>query len=151
MARYTACLKQHGVTMPSGGGAPPGGGAGGTPPTGTNAAPPTGTTGGTRPAGGPQMTAAQRAGFQKATTACASVRPSGLRFGPGGGNGGQNSAAFAAYRNCLQLHGVKAAAVLGPAGATLTATQQKAVTACASLRPARQAPNATTTTTTAAN
>jgi hypothetical protein len=81
-------------------------------------------------------------------TACASLRPSGLQAGPGGGapGGGANSAAFAAYRNCLTLHGVKATAQIGPGGATLTASEKKAMTACASLRPKLTAPTTTTTT-----
>jgi hypothetical protein len=84
-------------------------------------------------------------------TACASLRPSGLQAGPGGGGfggGAANSAAFAAYRNCLTLHGVKATAQIGgPGGATLTASEKKATTACASLRPKFQRPTSTTSTT----
>jgi hypothetical protein len=140
MAKYTACLKQNGVTLPTGGpggGAPPGGtgGSSGTPP-----AAPTGTSTTARPA----FRSGGSAKFAKAQAACASLRPAGLRAGPGGAGGGANSAAFAAYRNCLTLHGVKASATFGPGGATLTASQKKAATACASLRPKRQASTTTT-------
>ena len=105
--------------------------------------------GGTRPAGGftPQslpagVTAAQ---YQAAQQACRSKLPTG-----GFGGGGQfNSPAFAAYRNCLQLHGFtqpsirspgsSTTATTAPAAATTTispANRQAALQACASLRPA---------------
>jgi hypothetical protein len=138
MAKYTACLKKNGVTLPSGAaGGPPGagGGPGGAPPTGTST-----TQRPARPAGG-------NATFAKAQTACASLRPAGLRaggFGGPGGAGGANSAAFAAYRNCLTLHGVKASAVAGPNAAAPTAKTKKALAACSSLRPTPQAPTTTT-------
>jgi hypothetical protein len=144
-AKYTTCLKQHGVTLPNfGQGQPPGGGAPnggqGTPPTGT--APPTGTNG---PGG--QFNTAK---FRQASAACASLRPKGGGFGGGFRGGGQNTAAFAAYRNCLTLHGVKTAGGFGfgqPGGAAPTAKQKAALAACASLRPARQGrPTGTTTT-----
>ena len=143
-AKYTACLKQNGVTLPNfGAGRPPGGG--GNAPTGTAPAPPTGT----NPQGGPG--GFNSAAFRKAAAACAKLRPAG-RGGFGGGFGGgfrggnaQNSAAFAAYRNCLTLHGVKLTD-LRRGGAAPTAKQQKAMTACASLRPARPTrPSSTTT------
>jgi len=139
MAKYAACLKQNGVTLPSfgAGGGAGGGGQGGTPPTGTN-----GQGGAARPGGNPK--------FQKAAAACASLRPAGLRAGGfGGRGGGANTAAFAAYRNCLTLHGVKASQLnFGGAGSTKpTAKVQKAMTACASLRPQGRAPSSTTATT----
>jgi hypothetical protein len=141
MAKYTACLEQNGVTLPTFGAGGPGGGAGGggqggAPPTGTNAQ------GGARRLGGNPK-------FQKAVAACASLRPAGLRGGFGGRGGGANSAAFAAYRNCLTLHGVKASQLnFGGAGSTKpSAKVQKAMTACASLRPQGRAPSAPTTTT----
>jgi hypothetical protein len=138
MAKYSACLKQNGVTLPTGGGAPPGG-AGGAPPTGTTGARPT------RPKGG-------NAAFAKAQAACAKLRPAGLRAGGfgGRGGGGGNTAAFAAYRNCLTLHGVKASA-LQRGGAKPTAAVTKAMTACAGLRPKVGAPTAGATTTTGGN
>jgi hypothetical protein len=147
-AKYTTCLKQHGVTLPNfGQGRPPGGGApdagpGGAP-TGTAPNPPTGTN---RRGGFGQF---DNPKFQKASAACASLRP---KFGAGGfgGRGGQNTAAFAAYRNCLTLHGVKTADGFGfgrPGGAAPTAKEKAALSACASLRPTRQArPTGTTAT-----
>lgn len=46
--------------------------------------------------------------YQQAFQACASLRPTGGFGGFGGfGGGGVNSAQAAAYRNCLQIHGVK--------------------------------------------
>jgi hypothetical protein len=147
-AKYTACLKQNGVTLPSfGAGRPPGGADGGgpgNPPTGSVPAPPTGT----NPPGGQGGPGGfDSAKFQKASAACAKLRPAGTRgFGGGFGRGNtQNNAAFAAYRNCLTLHGVKITA-LRQGGAAPTAKVQKAMTACASLRPQRQAPPASTTT-----
>jgi hypothetical protein len=118
-AKFADCLKQHGVTAPAGGGFG-GGGAGGGPPQGG---------GGARP----QLSTADRATFQAAQTACASLRPAG-----GGGfqrgGGGANSSAFAAYNNCLKLHGV----TITPGQRPNTASKkvQTAMTACASLRPA---------------
>lgn len=136
-AKYTACLKKNGVTLPNFGAGGPGAGGG---------APPT-TTGGTPPQGGGPP-GGNNAKFQKAQTACAKYRPAGARGagGPGFG-GGQNNAAFAAYRNCLTIHGVKLSAVRPGSATTTNAKVQKALTACASLRPARTAPPASTTTT----
>jgi hypothetical protein len=155
-AKYTACLEQNGVTLPTfGGGRPPGGAGGngqGNAPTGTAPAPPTGT----NAAGGqgrPRF--ATSAKFRKAAAACAKLRPTGFGGGGGfggfGGRGGQASAAFAAYRNCLKLHGVTLTGFGrgGNGGAAPTAKQQKALTACASLRPARGArPGSSTPTST---
>jgi hypothetical protein len=148
MAKYTACLKQNGVTLPTGRGTPPagGGGAGGTPP-----AAPTGTNGGTSTTQRPAGSQGGNAKFAKAQAACAKLRPAGMRAGGFGGPGGgtnANSAAFAAYRNCLTLHGVKASALRFGGGATPTAATKKAMTACASLRPAQSAPGGTAPTTT---
>lgn len=148
-AKYTSCLKQHGVTLPSfGQGRPPGGGGQGTAPTGTAPNPPTGTN--RRRGGFGQF---NTPAFQKAAAACASLRPKftgGFGGGFGGRGGGQNSAAFAAYRNCLTLHGVKTAGGFGfgrPGGAAPTAKEKAALSACASLRPARQGrPTGTTAT-----
>jgi hypothetical protein len=153
LAKFTACLKQHGVTLPARG---PGGFGGG------NAGPPTGTTG----ADGATGPTARRGGgfggakFQAAQTACAKLLPANSRgggfFGRGGAGGG-NNAAFAAYRNCLTLHGVKIGAGFGrggPQGATgvpkQTAKVRKALAACAGLRPAFgvRPPSSTTPTTT---
>lgn len=141
-AKYTACLAQNGVTLPNfRGGNPPGGGQGGAP-AGTRPAPPTGTNaqGGQ---GRPRFASSPK--FQKAAAACAKLRPTGFGAGGFGGGNRQNGVAFAAYRNCLTLHGVKAPPV-GGGGAAPTARVQKAMTACAGLRPQRPAPGSTTTT-----
>jgi hypothetical protein len=134
--KYTACLKEHGVTLPDfGAGGDPG--QGGPPPSTTGDS---GTT--------PQApSGVDNATFQKAQTACASLRPKGTRNGGPGFGGGQNSAAFAAYRNCLTIHGVKESELRPGAGTTPSAKVRKAMTECASLRPARGAPPASTTTT----
>jgi hypothetical protein len=123
--KYAACLKKNGVTLPARG---PGGAPGaGNRPAGTN-----GGNGGPPPGQGVGSSK-----FQKAQAACASLRPAGAgRFG--GGQGG-NSAANAAYRNCLRLKGVTAST------SRTSATFKKALTACAGLRPQ---PQQTTTTTT---
>jgi hypothetical protein len=86
--------------------------------------------------------------FQKAQTACASLRPAG-GFGGGGFGGGANSAAFDAYRSCLKDHGVDlptrgapgASTTTVPDGGTTTTIDrnspafQAAAQACDALRP----------------
>ncbi len=138
LAKYTACLKQHGVSLPS---------FSGRPPSGSN-----------RPSGGggfpgSSLSASQRAKFQQAQSACRSDLPAGTRnggfFGGGGGAGGFNSQAFAAYRNCLKLHGVTFTP--GQRPSTASAKQQAAMKACAALRPARGGPPGAPTTTTPSN
>jgi hypothetical protein len=121
-AKYAACLKKNGVTLPARG-------AGGAPGAG-NGTP--GTNGGPAPGQG-----AGNAKFQKAQAACASLRPAGARRGFAGGQGG-NSAANAAFRNCLKLKGVKATT------SRTSATFKQAMTACASLRPQPQQGSTTT-------
>jgi hypothetical protein len=123
--KYAACLKKNGVTLPArrSGGAP--GAGNGQPSTNGSRGPPPG-----QGAGNPK--------FQKAQAACASLRPAGAGRGFAGGQGG-NSAANAAFRNCLKLKGVTAST------SRTSATFKKAMTACASLRPQPQ--QATTTTT----
>jgi hypothetical protein len=122
---YTECLRTNGVTvtMPSGGpaGRPEGGFPSGMPrPSGSGG--PGGFRGGLRkPAGVDDAT------WQKAQTACASVRPSGRPDGGGRGNGMN-----AAYRTCLQDHGV----TLGSsAPATGDPEVQQAIEACKVLAP----------------
>jgi hypothetical protein len=131
-AAYAQCMQQNGVTvtMPSGrvrtrpsDGASrgPGGFPSGMPrPSGS--AGPRGFRGGmgmTKPDGVDDAT------WQKAQTACASLRPSGR--GPGGGNGRN-----AAFRNCLKDHGVTdTGGQLDRADATV----KKALEACKVLRP----------------
>jgi hypothetical protein len=144
-AAYTACLKQHGVTIPTfkPGSFP----TGGTRPTFNPGS-------GTRPSGSGFGGFANNPAFTKAAAACKSLRPSGGFGGFGrNGAGGFNSAAFAAYRNCLKLHGVTLPTTFGrPAAGTgstttttvPTATEQAALAACAALRPT---PSTTTTTT----
>ena len=108
-----------------------------------------GSTSTTLPAG---VTAAQ---FQQALQACRGQLPAG------GGNF-QNSPAFAAYRNCLTLHGVTlpqpgsstSSSVPGGGGGfggldRTNPTVQAALQACAALRPAG-GPGGSTTTTPAA-
>jgi len=123
--KYAACLKKNGVDLPAGG---PGGapGTGNGPPStdgGAGAAPPV--------PGGDNST------FQKAQTACASLRPAGANGGfPGAGGAG--SAATAAFRNCLKINGVT------DGTARTGAKFKKALAACASLLPQRGTPPTTT-------
>jgi hypothetical protein len=132
LSAYRQCLSKHGVTLPnfSGRGTPPSG-AGGAPEGGT---PPSGTGG---PPGGGGFSNNPK--FAAAAKACASVEPKGGFGGFGGGANGANSTAFAAYRNCLKLHGVTLPS--GTSGSptstvdTSSAAYQAAQTACASLRP----------------
>jgi hypothetical protein len=145
------------VTLPT---RRPGGFGGG----GGNGGPPTGATGATGPTGRPGgfFSGANSAKFRTAQTACSKLLPAGFGrggfFGRGGGGGG-NSTAFAAYRNCLMLHGVKLGAGFerrggqGAQGAPKpNAKVTKALAACASLRPSFGGgpPGSTTTTPTTA-
>ena len=141
-ASYTACLKQHGVTLPNftPGSFP----AGGTRPTFTP-----GSGGFTPGSGGGAFR--NNPTFEKAAAACKNLRPSG-GFGGFGGSGGFNSTAFAAYRNCLKLHGVTLPTTFGapksstgssPTTTVPNASYQAAIAACAALRPT---PSTTTTT-----
>jgi hypothetical protein len=142
-AAYTACLKQHGVNLPNFSG-----GSGGPPANGET--PPSFGSGASGPGAGGL---GNNPKFQKAATACKSLRPSG-GFGGLGGSGGVNSTAFAAYRNCLKLHGVTlptGGASKGGAGSTppttidqSSPTMKSALAACASLQPS--ASSSTTTT-----
>jgi hypothetical protein len=119
-AAYTACLQQHGVTLPSRGA----GGGGFTRPS----------DGASRGAGGfgggygggffggggtpnPQMSAA--------AAACASVRPAG-GFGGGAGGFGAGSSALTAFRSCMTQNGVTVPTTrptaFPPGGVTATGT-----------------------------
>lgn len=146
--KYTQCLTSHGVPANAGlfGRRGPGSASGsGTTVPGASSAPT-----GTRPTIPAQ--------YQKAVQACASLRPTG---GFGGFGGFGNSATAAAYRNCLQIHGVKlpTSSTTTPGQAPSTGgaggfgqlrnnpTFQAAQKACASLLPAR--PGSTSSTTTA--
>ena len=79
--------------------------------------------------------------FAAAEKACAGLRPKGGFGGGFGGRGGVSSTAFAAYRNCLKLHGVTlptrgTSSNSPPSTAdTSSAAYQAAAAACASLRP----------------
>ncbi|MGO9343736.1 MAG: hypothetical protein ACLP6E_14650 [Acidimicrobiales bacterium] len=121
---YENCLKSHGVTFSPGdfrpGGGPPSSGS------------PSGST--TRTT----LSPSERTKFEQASTACASLRP---KFN-GGGTGA--STAFAAYRNCLKLHGVtlptgRGAGGFGFGGSSTSTTSnpklEAALAACAALRP----------------
>jgi hypothetical protein len=126
---YTNCLKQHGVTISAAGG-------GGIP----SGAPPSFGSEGAAPA---QGNLSNNPAFQKASNACKSLRPSG-GFGGPSGSGGFNSSAFAAYRNCLKLHGVTlpTGGAANSAGSTPSTTLSQssptvkaALQACAALQP----------------
>jgi hypothetical protein len=130
---YISCLSQNGVTIqvPSRGpgGFPSGGFPSGGLPSGAR---PTGFPSGGLPGGGggafQKPDGVDDATWQKAQTACASLRPSG---GPGGGG---NNGAIAAYRNCLSNHGVTMSA--GPGSLNTTdPTVAAAAKACAALLP----------------
>jgi hypothetical protein len=127
---YLSCLSQNGVTITLPSGRPRGGFPSGRP-----------RPSGARPSGGPggggfggglfqKPAGVDDATWQRAQTACASVRPS---FGAGAGS---NNGALSAYRNCLANHGVTMSA--GP-GALNTAdpTVAAAERACAVLRPSQ--------------
>jgi hypothetical protein len=108
-----------------------------------------------------------QAQYQAALQACRSQLPAGGGFG----RGGANSAAVAAYRNCLQLHGVTLPAAGQPASGqaagsaqtptsatgattprgfgglnTADPTVQAAMQACMSLRPTPSQRSTTSTT-----
>jgi hypothetical protein len=133
-AAYTACLQKNGVTitMPSGGvRTRPSGGAGRPRPSGSagqrrGGFPGGGTFG--KPANVSQDT------WDKAQSACASVRPT---FGAGGRGPGGGNGANAAYRNCMQQHGV----TIGQGTAVNTADPAyvKAEQTCKVLRPTASA------------
>ena len=129
---FAACLKQHGVTLPSGGGffaRRPGGTA---PGTGTGTTPQQRTR--------PTRTPAQEKAFQ----ACRSKLPGGGFFGGGGGGGGagggRNNSAFTRYTQCLKAHGVTFGQTSKPS------VFAKAQAACAKLRPSFGGPGGGTTT-----
>ncbi len=95
LSKYTQCLTSHGVPASA---------------DGLFGRRGTGSTSGTTVPGGTASTTPRTrptipAQYQPAFQACASLRPTG-GFG-GFGGGAVNSAQAAAYRNCLQIHGVK--------------------------------------------
>lgn len=131
-ASYISCLNENGVTitMPSGG---PGGGAR---PSGAPGAMPSGRPrpdGSSGPRGGGfpggsfgKPEGVDDATWEKAQSACASLRPS-----MGAGRGNRGNGADAAYTNCLKENGVTDTADLD----TSDATVKKAVESCAVLKP----------------
>jgi hypothetical protein len=142
LAAYTQCLAKNGVTitMPSGGARQPGGGVrpsgGARPsgfprPSGSAGAPGGGNFGGGGGFGGDLQKPADvsQDTWDKATAACASVKPS---FAAGGNRGGNGGAADAAYRNCMTQHGV----TMGQGKVdTTTSAYKTADKTCAVLKP----------------
>jgi hypothetical protein len=126
-AAYTQCMTSHGIPASAlqnrRGNAPPAtGGEGGAPP----ASAPGGAADGSIPT--PSLPAGvTQAQYQAAIEACRSQLPAG-----GFGGGGANSAALAAYRNCLQLHGVTLPAGGQRAGGQPTGTDQTPTSATGS-------------------
>jgi hypothetical protein len=112
-AAYTECLAENGVTLTM-----PSEGAGGRPPGGARPSGMARPSGGARPPGGGigKPAGVDDATWEKAQSACASVRPSGM---PGGGrpSGGPRRGADSAYRNCLRENGASVAASPDPAAA----------------------------------
>lgn len=153
MTKYIQCLTSHGVPANAAGGFGGRRGPGSTSGSTVPGSQPTGT----RPTGTrPTIPAKYQAAFQ----ACRSLRPTGAGFG----GGAFNSTQFAAYRNCLQLHGVtlpttpttepgqtppssETGGGFGAGGAFAaqanTPAFQRARQACASLLPARTGPTST--------
>jgi len=138
LAAYSACLQEHGVKLPNFGGGPPSGSL---------------PTNGSFPSGGGGREQFNSPAFKKAAAACASLRPKS--FGNRGGRGFSN-AAFAAYRNCLKIHGVTlpsrpTSSSNSTPSTTLNTKSPKvkaALAACASLLPKRTPQSGATTTTT---
>lgn len=132
-AAYSACLSQHGITLPSGRASDR--------PTGQFTAAPT-----ARPSGGfgfAPPSGVSSSAFAAAQQACASLRPTG-RFG-----GAAGFTALAAFRSCMSDHGVSLPST-GPVLGTLSTTDPKvssALSICRPLLPSRPgAPSPTTTT-----
>ncbi len=151
---YAACLKKNGVTLPAGfGQGRPGGTGGGTggAPTGTFPA---------RGTGGAGASFRNNPAFQKASQACASLRPKG-GFG---GRGGAGSTAYQAFVSCMSSHGItlrgRGQGGAGSSSTTVPATTmdtstpqyQAAYATCKALlpTPGAGAPGSTTATTAAA-
>lgn len=115
-AKLEACLKSHGVTLPSrgfagGGGAPPSGGGApaaggsGTPPAGASGTPPTGAGGGYPGAGGGGF-------FHRSAKEQAAFKACGADFGGGHFAGGRghftphfSTAALDKFTSCVRKHG----------------------------------------------
>ena len=124
-AAFLSCLKQHGVTFPSGGFGRQPGGSGGSPPTTTNPS--------FRP-----PSSGERQKRQAAFTACQKYALPGFRqgFGQGfgRGSGGRGRGQFARYAACMKSHGVTIDP--GPGRLDLTSPKFKAAAKlCRSLLP----------------
>jgi hypothetical protein len=116
---YAACLQKNGVKLPAGfGQRRPGSGTGA--PSGTF--PPGGFAGGgAGGAGGAANSFRNNPAFQKASQACASLRPTG-GFGRGAGG-----TAFQAFVSCMSSHGVTLPS-RGPRGSSSTSSSVPATT-----------------------
>jgi hypothetical protein len=140
-AAYQNCLKENGVTLPTArpSGGPGGfGGSRGPRPSGApdrSGGPrvrPSGFPGGGFPGGGfGRPAGVDDATWEKAQTACQSLRPTGRPGGAGRGDGGRGDGASAAYRTCLQDHGV----TMGGQLKTADPAVAKALETCKVLRP----------------
>jgi hypothetical protein len=118
---FNQCMKSHGINTTN---LPRRGLAGGGGEASNGASSSTGpTTSFTLPPGVTQQQ------MQSALQACRSLLPNG-------GRNFQNNPAFAAYRNCLQLHGVTPGTGFGQGLDRTNPTVQAAMQACAALRPA---------------
>jgi hypothetical protein len=118
MQAYVACLKQHGVDLPTNGrffgnrNGQGGQGEASSPPSSFQLGAPTQTQGQTQtgnsstPASPPASI--DRAKLQAVRDACADLLPEGATFGGGfaGRAGGADASAFNAYRSCMSDHGV---------------------------------------------
>ena len=149
---YSNCMKEHGVNFG-------GFGRGGFGHPGSGSVP--SSSGGSAGTGSPSgnfHNLSNNPAFKKAEAACASLRP---KF-PAGGFGSNSAAAekFAAYTNCLKLHGVNipSPASRSSSGTTPTSptppstlnssnpTVKTALAACASLKPTFSRPTTSTST-----
>jgi hypothetical protein len=118
---FNQCMQSHGVSTAN---LPRRGFGAGGGETGNGASSSTGpTTSFTLPSGVTQQQ------MQSALQACRSLLPTG-------GRNFQNNPAFAAYRNCLQLHGVTVGTGGGQGLDRTNPTVRSAMQACAALRPA---------------
>jgi hypothetical protein len=124
---FNQCMQSHGVNASNLRPRDFGGGGGGTSTTTGGSGP---TSSFTLPPGVTQQH------LQSALQACRSLLPSG-------GRNFQNNPAFAAYRNCLQLHGVTAGSGGGQGLDRTNPTVQAAMQACAALRPASSSSTST--------
>jgi hypothetical protein len=143
---YQNCLKENGVTLtlpggapggqrPSGGARPsgqPGGDASGRARVRPSGAPDGGQNGGGLPGGGgfAKPAGVDDATWEKAQTACSSLRPSG-QAGRGANGRGQDNGISEAYRTCLSDHGVTLAGGLNTADPAVA----KAIETCEVLQP----------------